>query len=229
MDTKGSKDKTSKAPNFLIRSRRELAFDNQTKTVDPKLDTGDVLTYFKVEPRVLKFKGFEIGKSNIKKFSIVNTSSVAQRLTILPMISDNFQFFFEKKGKIAPGMSEEVKVSFVPRNYNYYHTQVRILGEAENFIVPIHAFPVMNKGNVEIFPKRIDFGLREIGKVHTIQKPLICKIPVNFEFEFKLLNEIDEIKINPLKGIVPGESYVNIDITFTPKSSTTMVFEAEVS
>lgn len=221
--------KTQKPPSFLIRNRKELTTDANAKSACLKQDQGDALTYFKVEPRVLKFKGFEVGKSNIKKFTIVNTSSVAQRLTILPMISDNFQFFYEKKGKIAPGMSEEVKVSFVPRNYSYYHTQVRILGEAENFIVPVHAFPVMDKESVEIFPRRIDFGLKEIGKSYTVQKPLICKIPMNFEFEFKLLSEFEEIKLKPLKGIVPGESYVNIEVVFQPKAATTTVCEAEVS
>lgn len=228
MDTKQTKDKTFKAPNFLIRNRKELTVEHNPKSLTTKLEQAESLVFFKLEPKVLKFKGFEVGKSNIKKFSIINTSTVAQRLNILPMISDNFQFFFEKKGKIAPGMSEEVKVSFVPRNYNYYHTQVRILGENENFIIPIHAFPVMNRSDVEIFPRRVDFGHRQIHKSHTIQKSLICKIPVNFEFEFKILSESEEIKINPLRGIVPGDSYINIDIVFTPKSNTTSVCEAEV-
>jgi hypothetical protein len=72
-----------------------------------------------VEPELIKFSGYETMKLNIKKFKIINNSSKVQRVHILPPQSPFFNITFSKKGKIAPGLSEDVSVHFTPNEYRY--------------------------------------------------------------------------------------------------------------
>lgn len=47
----------------------------------------------------------------------------------------------------------------------YYFDSLKIHTESDNFQVPIHAFPVLNRENIrDVFPKLIDFGIVEIGE-----------------------------------------------------------------
>lgn len=41
------------------------------------------------------------------------------------------------------------------------------------------------------------------------------KIPLSFNFEFIYKRQHDDIKVEPLKGVIPGKSSVEISITFT--------------
>jgi len=57
---------------------------------------------------------------------------------------------------------------------------------------------------------------------------LTCKIPLNFEYEFKFIKENTDIKIFPSKGTIPGKSSIEIEIIYTPSSCITIDVEAEV-
>ena len=46
--------------------------------------------------------------------------------------------------------------------------------------------------------------------------PLICKVPINFEFEFKCLVDNPDLKVVPAKGIVPGNGRIDISFIYTP-------------
>lgn len=62
--------------------------------------------------------------------------------------------------------------------------------------------------------------------------PIECKIPLNFEFEFKIIKpdgSHPDLRICPLKGIVPGRGSVEVDIEYSPTKPETMVVEAELS
>ncbi len=51
----------------------------------------------------------------------------------------------------------------------YYFTSLRINSQTENILVPIHAFPVIDRENIRnVFPRLIDFGVIEIGESRTI-------------------------------------------------------------
>jgi hypothetical protein len=216
-------NQTIQSNKFIIRKNRKPIYQNllQNKTTS-------ISSKFSIEPKIIKFVGFEVGTTKIKKFKIINISGNLQRLVILPMISDNFSFYFDKKGDIASGMFETVKVSFVSKDYNVYKTQIRILNENEVFVVPIIAYPVINPNIKNIFPSFIDFEIRKINEVHKIVKRIECTIPLSFKFEFKIKKNNQNLKIEPLRGVISGNNFVNINIIFTPKQSCTLFLEAEV-
>ena len=114
------------------------------------------------DPQVLKFAGFELNKINTKRVLIRNTSGMPRRICVLPATTKSFVFICSKKGNVAPGMSEEVFVQFTPEAHKYHYDCLRIQAEGCNFIVPIHAYPVMSKKS-RIIPKYVDMGIREIG------------------------------------------------------------------
>lgn len=70
-----------------------------------------------IEPNLVKYSGFEIGKMNISKVKIINTTQKPQRVHILPPSSPYFQIRYDKKGTLAPGMHEEVFIHFRPSEY----------------------------------------------------------------------------------------------------------------
>lgn len=61
--------------------------------------------------------------------------------------------------------------------------------------------------------------------------PIECKIPLNFEFEFKIATQLefeDEdpsrfIRISPMKGLIPGNSYIDIEIEYIASKPITSV------
>lgn len=106
---------------------------------------------------------------------------------------------------------------FTPNEYKYYYDVLRIHTEDENIIVPLHAYPVLNRENLhDIFPKLIDFGIVTIGEKPKMRFPLESKIPANFEFEFIIKKTHPDIRISPLKGIIPAKSYIEIEIEYVP-------------
>lgn len=74
-----------------------------------------------IKPKMIKFSGFETNKNNSQKFCIVNSASISQRIHVLPPTSPYFQIKFEKKGNLAPGISEEIELIFKPSEYKYFH------------------------------------------------------------------------------------------------------------
>ena len=77
---------------------------------------------------------------------------------IIPPTTTFFKVKFSKKGLIAPGLSENIHITFSPESYVYYYDYVRIFCEGEKMVIPIHAFPKMNIHCQEYFPKFINFG-----------------------------------------------------------------------
>lgn len=52
-------------------------------------------------------------------------------------------------------------------------------------------------------------------------------MPLNFEFEFSYQKECQEIIISPLKGVIPAQETLTIEITFLPSAKCT--YKSEVS
>ena len=74
---------------------------------------------------------------------------------------------------IPTGVAEEIYIQFTPNtgDYSYYYDSVRINCEGDKILIPIHAFPVINSKQDELFPNFIEMGKAlQIG--HTYQKKL---------------------------------------------------------
>ena len=169
---------------------------------------------------MITFAGFEVKMTQNLKVSIKNISPSPQRLSILPTSTPYFKAHYNKKGQMAPGMSEVLVVSFTPPDWRYYYDCLRILTPAGNINVPIHAYPVMNSSQ-RYLPSLIDLGKTEVGQSLTRSLELACSVPVTFEYEIKVLEPHPDISIGPVAGEVPGRGRQAIEISYNPKSAST--------
>ncbi|KRX00150.1 hypothetical protein PPERSA_10649 [Pseudocohnilembus persalinus] len=187
--------------------------------------------FLQIEPSIAKFTGFEINKLNILKLRVINKASVAQRIHVLPSKKENnvFQVKMMKKGQLAPGMNEDIFIHFRPSEYRYYYDTLRINSETCNLVIPIHAYPVPNRQELrEQFPKIIDFGTVDIGEQQVIRQQLKSRIPLNFEYEFVFTKNENDISIQPIKGIIPGNGQIDIDLIYQPTNNATVVANVEL-
>lgn len=167
------------------------------------------------KPKVLHFGGFRIHKEHSHVLRILNTSPSSLRVSIIAPSTQWFKISFDKKGLLAPGMSEDITVTFTPHEWRYYYDTVKVFcgDQGENLVVPIHAYPSAN--DIKL-PRIIDFGKVPIGTQKTKSIPLSCKIPIQFEYEIALLESHPDFDVTPLDGVIPADGTAEIVVTFTP-------------
>lgn len=210
--------------------------------------------FFEVQPSIVHFSGFSLEHVHQQVVRIVNISHLTKRLHILQCQSPNFSIHYQKRGKIAPGMSEEVIIQFTPNEWRYYYDCIRIHSEDENLLVPVHAYPTvapldggtslsksrkslrstaMSLGGApessEYFPKRIDFGWCQLCQRVVKHVPITCSIPVEFEFRVTLVQPHADMEITPLHGKVPANGQAYIQIAYTPSRMATAEMTIEVN
>jgi len=175
-------------------------------------------------PHVLHFGGFEIHKAHSQVLRVINISKTSARLSIIAPTTPHFQISFDKKGLLAPGMSEDVTVTFTPHEWRYYHDTVKIFcGDlAENLVVPLHAYPAVND---IALPRFIDFGKVAIGTSKSKNIPLSCKIPIQFEYEITVVEAHPDYEITPLTGVIPADGTTHVVVTFNPSRHRTVTAE----
>lgn len=134
---------------------------------------------FEVQPVSLCFAGYHVKRTQTRKIVIKNVSSGTQRVGILPTNTPYFKVKYNKRGMLAPGMSEVLLVQFTPPEWRYYYDCVRILSPGGNLNVPVHAYPILNERE-RYLPSLFDMGKCVIGE--RIQKTieLECTVPVTF-------------------------------------------------
>jgi len=171
-------------------------------------------------PHILHFGGFQIHKEHTHVLKVVNISTSSLRVSIIGPTTPWFKISFDKKGLLAPGMSEDITVTFAPHEWRYYYDTIKVFcGEqSENLIVPIHAYP---SANDIVLPRIIDFGSVAIGTSRSKVIPLSCKIPIQFQYEITVLEAHPDFKITPLSGVIPADGSTEVAITFTPSKHRT--------
>lgn len=177
-----------------------------------QLHTNDII---EARPQILHFGGFQIHKEHLQRLHLLNISPSSLRLSIIGPSTPWFRITYDKKGLLAPGMSEDVTVIFSPHEWRYYHDSVKIFcGElAENLVVPIHAYP---SANDIVLPRTIDFGKVAMGTSRKKVLPLSCKIPIRFEFDITVLEAHPDFDVAPLQGSIPPDGTVDVVIIFHP-------------
>ena len=91
---------------------------------------------------------------------------------------------------LPTGVAEDIYVQFTPApdQYTYYYDSVRIHCENDKLLVPIHAFPVINSKQQELFPKMVDLGTGCIvGNSYAKQLQIESNCPVSFEFTIEVV------------------------------------------
>ena len=170
--------------------------------------------FFTATPAIVHFGGFVVGKTTTQTISVVNTSSTAQRLYVYTPSEDCFKAEYLKSGSLAPGMGQKITIKFTPKEYKYYHDHLRIQTEGSLFIlVPLHAYPVLNKLD---FPRTIDFGEAPLCEPQTRVITLRASIPVDFTFEMEVNRPHPYFHISPIEGVIPANGNIQIKVVFTP-------------
>jgi len=166
-------------------------------------------------PQILHFGGFQIHKEHSQVLRVVNISPSSLRVSIIGPTTTWFKIDYDKKGLLAPGMSEDITVTFMPHEWRYYYDTVKIFcgDQSENLIVPIHAYP---SANDIALPRIIDFGNVAIGTSKTKIIPLSCKVPIQFEFEIAVLEAHSDFTITPTAGVIPPDGSTEVVVTFRP-------------
>jgi len=147
-------------------------------------------------------------------FRIMNSSLRTQRFIIHEPTTKYFKARMSKLGAVAPGMWEEMTIEFTPDEHRYYYDSIRVVTESSDpVVVPIHAYPVVNTAD---FPTAIDFGKCSITETMSKVVPLSSSVPIEFEFELKILKPSTFFDVSPLQGIIPANGKVDIKISFNP-------------
>mmetsp|Transcript_72733 Transcript_72733/g.113810 ORF Transcript_72733/g.113810 Transcript_72733/m.113810 type:complete len:859 (-) Transcript_72733:74-2650(-) len=175
-------------------------------------------------PHILHFGGFQIHKEHSQVLRVLNISLTSMRVVIIAPSTQYFQISYDKKGLLAPGMSEDITVTFTPHEWRYYYDTVKVFvgDSAENLVVPIHAYP---SANDIVLPRIVDFGKVAVGTTKSKTIPLSCKIPIQFEFEITIVEADPDFEVTPLSGVIPADGSVEVGITFLPKRHRTSRLE----
>ena len=78
------------------------------------------------------------------------------------------------------------------------------------------------------FPRRVSFGKCAIGETYTKRISLTCNVPIDFEYEISMAEPSTAFLVQPLQGLVPANSNVDIEIVFSPSRLVTEVMELQV-
>eukprot|EP00743_Colponemidia_sp_Colp-15_P003394 GILK01003668.1.p1 GENE.GILK01003668.1~~GILK01003668.1.p1 ORF type:complete len:832 (-),score=131.18 GILK01003668.1:94-2589(-) len=215
----------------VLQVPKVLVTDTKRKHIDPLAESHIYAKlgsngFVDARPSVLHFGGYQVDKTHTQLLRIVNVSSESQRIHILNPTTKFFTTRVNKKGLLAPGMSEDIYVDFTPTEWRYYYDCIRIHCEGEKLLVPMHGYPVMND---VVFPKLIDFGACAVGSEVIRYERLECKIPINFEFEFTIKTSHSDFQVSPMTGIVPANGFVDIQITYSPSRLSTSSMEIQVN
>lgn len=241
----------------------DLGFGIADRDKKPQLQLVDTMSLdnfgkapvFSMSPSVVHFGGFKIGEDLEQSLSVVNCSPNSIRMLISPPESAFFtvlidsrvpgaklvsnvltnQISYTKSGTLAPGMSQQLVVSFHPSEYRYYYDCIRIRSPNQSYVVPLHGYPLLNKVNV---PRILKFS--DAPLCGTVQKVLLhfvhcghsaitlpayifpqkitlrCSIPMPFYFSVQVLRPHPYFRIEPLHGEIPAEGSADIIIFFHP-------------
>lgn len=174
-----------------------------------------------VDPEVLNFAGFyELNKTYTLRAKIINSSNVPQRVNILPPMTPFFKVKYSKKGMIPTNSAEEIYVQFNPTDYKYYYDCIRIHGAG--IILPIHAYPIINRSKDRLLPKLVNMQDCTVSGGSSKKTLYIeCDTPVTFEYIIEWVEQHSDIHVTPLTGEIKAMDKTPIEIVYRPSTNTT--------
>ena len=181
------------------------------------------VSFFESRPSIVHFGGYTLNRVSTQVLNVTNVGPLPKRLLIVQPTTPYFKLRYEKAGVVAPGMAQKICIDFFPDECRYFYDCIRIRAEgdsaidegdsANNLLIPIHGYPVVNS---VIFPTRIDFGDCFVSESVTRRFNIECKVPIQFEYELTLVRPNPNFKITPLSGVIPPNGKAVIEITFVP-------------
>lgn len=71
------------------------------------------------------------------------------------------------RGLLRSGQVEDIYIQFTPGDtFKYFYDSIRIHAEGDKIIIPLHAFPIINKDVVSLLPKVLEMGRVHIGQTY---------------------------------------------------------------
>lgn len=211
-----------------VRPRRP-ASGNQRAEANARLESARALPpqLLYAQPSSVHFGGFALEQKYEQRISVHNRSHKSVRLKYtMPSKGDfHVRFARERLPFVSAGLSEELIVSFRASAFRHYYdcllvrceevayasnTDSVLLGKC---LVPLHAYPVLNEVQ---FPTRMDFGDVPLGQIGRRHVDLSCSVPIEFEYEIQMLKAHPSFTVFPLKGVIPANGVVKVEIEFRP-------------
>jgi len=137
------------------------------------------------EPKAVHFGGMAVGETRTAKLRLINTGATAVRMHINAPSTPFFTLDVVKRGRVLPGMAEEVTVHFRPTDLRHYHDQIRVLSETGHLLVPLHAYPTADEIQI---PPLINLGNVAQGSEALRELPLTSSSPVSFDFQLRVVS-----------------------------------------
>lgn len=200
---------TVSLPDMIVEKQAPFPPNPLLSLEYTRIGTGALVT---AEPSEIRFPLTESRGTMMQILRLINTSGRPLRMHILPPSTPFFSISFEKRGRLMPGMAEEVTTRFTGTDLRYYHDVIRIHLEEENMTVPLHAYPALE---LEL-PGQIEMGNVPLGECVVRTLPLSSRLDVLFDFEISLLVEHRDITISPTRGVVRPNEEVGLEISYRP-------------
>ncbi|KAF6733336.1 Cilia- and flagella-associated protein 221 [Oryzias melastigma] len=181
------------------------------------------------EPPELHFSGFQLNKQYQKTLKLINVSSEALNIHIVPTLTEYFQTTFTKKHRLIPGLAYTLKVAFCPDEWRYFYDCIHVRCEGEeNLLIPVHAYPVIDDLHI---PAHIDLSAVPLGQSVQRTIPLRCSCPVDFEFQVLVIQSHEAFSVQPLSGVISANQDSKITVTFSPRQyrTSSITFQLVVS
>ncbi|CAN2389069.1 motile cilium assembly [Pristimantis euphronides] len=180
-----------------------------------------------VDPGVLHFGGFEVGQCHRRVLNLINISSDASDVHIIPPQSKHFTISYRKAVRqAAPGLALTLSVQFMADEWRYYYDCIRIHCKSdETLLVPLHAYPVTDLLD---FPSHVNLSEVPLGHSSHYVLPLRCSCPVDFAFRITCSQPHRDFGISPTSGIIPGGGLVEVTVTYRPSSFGTAQIKLEL-
>uniref|UniRef100_A0A3P9LAG1 Cep192-like domain-containing protein n=1 Tax=Oryzias latipes TaxID=8090 RepID=A0A3P9LAG1_ORYLA len=181
------------------------------------------------EPPELHFSGFQLNKHYQKTLKLINVSSEALSIHIVPTLTEHFQTTFTIKHRLIPGLAYTLKVAFCPDEWRYFYDCIHVRCEGEeNLSIPVHAYPVIDDLHI---PAHIDLAAVPLGQSVQRVIPLRCRCPVDFEFQVLLIQSHEAFSVQPLAGVISANEESKITVTFSPRQyrTSSITFQLVVS